>query len=263
MEGSGYWEGVGCEPSTTQPLPGLGASTSAVRALLRHARTAGKLGGGGINLSDQMEVAVLAAGIRANVEDLLGLHRQLLACAGELRLLVGVALALPGYEDSVFLQQGGGELGEGREAADGAGRDDVVGLATLACGQLLGAGVEDLGVGDTRNGGGATHEVALATHRLDQVDLRFRQRDRQDEARKPSSRANISDPSSFTQLRELKSGETVGDVDPPSPIGLRHGAHRGSLPLQKLQDSRDRRRLPRAERKPGWGWSVLYFLGTP
>ena len=44
-------------------------------------------------------------------------------------LLVGVALALPGDQDAAFAQQRGGQLGEGREAADGAGRHRVVGLA--------------------------------------------------------------------------------------------------------------------------------------
>ena len=93
-----------------------------------------------------MQVAVAAAGVGADGEDLLGAHRQGAGGALQLRLLVGVAPPLPGDEHAVLAQQRRGELGERREAADRAGRDRVVGLAARPGRELLRAGVDDLGV---------------------------------------------------------------------------------------------------------------------
>jgi hypothetical protein len=78
-----------------------------------------------------VKVAVLAAGAVADVEHLLGGHRQGPGGAVELSLLVGVSFALPSDEDAARAQQRAGELGQGRKAADGAGGDHVIGLAVL------------------------------------------------------------------------------------------------------------------------------------
>ena len=56
---------------------------------------------------------MLAAGAVAYVEDAVGVHRELIRSLFELALLAVVAFSLPGYEDSVFAQEGRGQLGEG------------------------------------------------------------------------------------------------------------------------------------------------------
>ena len=135
------------------------------------------------------------------------------------------------------MQERGGQLGESREAAHGSGGDGVVGLAPLAAGDLLGAGVDDGCVGDPGGVDGALDELALATNRLDQIDLGIGQRDGQHQTRKPSSRANISDSLGFCQLRHLEPGEAVLDMHPPGPLGLGDRADRSFLLFQQLEDA--------------------------
>src|SRR4249920_3242439 len=199
------------------------------RALLGHARASGELAWSWADLAEDVQVAVLAAGERAYGENLLRLHCQRFGCIGDLSLLVGVALALPGDEDAVFLQEGGGELGEGREAADGAGGDRRVALAALASGQLLGAGVEDAGIGDPGELDRALDELALAADRLDQIDLRTGQDYSEYQARKTSSRADIGDRAGLAEGRGLEAGEAVGDVHLPGASGVGDRADRGAL----------------------------------
>ena len=126
-------------PAAPTAPPGAASSPSRPGAADRRGRA---------RLADEVEVAVLAAGVGPDGEDLDRVHRQRLGGAVELRLLVGVAAALPGDEDAAGAEERGGELGEGAEAADGAGGDGVVGLAALAAGPVLGAGVDHPGVGD-------------------------------------------------------------------------------------------------------------------
>ena len=66
---------------------------------------------------------MLAAGAVAYVEDLLGAMARDSAARSQLLLLLLVAFALPGDQDAIWLQERGCELGEGREAAHGAGGD--------------------------------------------------------------------------------------------------------------------------------------------
>ena len=93
-------------------------------------------------------------------------------------------------------------------------------------------------------------ELALATHRLDQIDLGVGQGDSQNKARKPSSRANIRDCRGLAQVRELEPGEAVGNMDLPGAPRIGNGADRRPLHLQKLQDTRDRRPLRLVEAAP-------------
>ena len=67
-------------------------------------------------------------------------------------------------------EQRRGELGERREAPDGAGGHRVVGLATGARGELLGAHLDRRGVVDPGGAGREADELALAAHGLDQID---------------------------------------------------------------------------------------------
>jgi hypothetical protein len=69
-----------------------------------------------------------------------------------LGLPVFVAFALPGDQDAALFQERRGELRQGREAAYGSGRHDVVGIAMLASGDVLGAGRDRGGVLDTCRG---------------------------------------------------------------------------------------------------------------
>src|SRR3954454_21572245 len=82
-----------------------GLQPSSVRALLGHTCAARELLRSGAGLANQVKVAVLAAGERADVTDLLGTHRQPRRGALELRLLLGVALPLPGDENATVRQQ--------------------------------------------------------------------------------------------------------------------------------------------------------------
>src|SRR5262249_2490503 len=122
-------------------------------------------------------------------------------------------------------------------------RDGFIGLAPVAGCDLLRAGVENAGVADSGRLDRALDEGALAPHRLDQIDPRIGQGDGENQPWKPSPRANISDPSSFTQASNLKPGEAIRHMSPPSPLQISHGTDRGPLPRQKLQDKRDRRSL--------------------
>src|SRR6188768_3193869 len=140
----------------------------AARSLLGHSRTTRQVIRGRAELANQVQVAMFAAGRGPDMADLLGPHRELLSSPGELGLFVGVALALPGNEDAAVLEQWRGELGEGGEAADGAGSHCCVCLASLTSGELLGTGVDDASIGDPRSGDRALDEIALAPHRLNQ-----------------------------------------------------------------------------------------------
>src|SRR6476469_10044552 len=148
---------------------GGGASTG--RPLLRHARAAGEVCWRRPRLANQVEVAMLAAGPGAGVEDPLGFHRQLPRGTFELRLLIRVSFALPGYEDTVFVKKRRRQLGERGEAAHRPRGDCVVGLAGVSSCHLLGASVDDGRVGDAGGVYRALDEVALAPYRLDQVYL--------------------------------------------------------------------------------------------
>src|SRR5260221_3928393 len=94
-----------------------GCVGSALGALLGHACSSGEVGWGGTGLADDVEVAVLAAGPVAYIEDRFRAHCHRLRRPRQLLLLASVAFALPGYEDAVWLQERGCELGYGREAA--------------------------------------------------------------------------------------------------------------------------------------------------
>src|SRR6186997_1039140 len=114
------------------------------RSLLRHAGSAGKIGGRLAALAHHMEVAMAAAGVGPDGEDPLRLHRQGLGGALELQLLLLVAPALPGDQRAALAEQRRGELGEGREPADRTRRDRVEALPAGAAGELLRARVDDL-----------------------------------------------------------------------------------------------------------------------
>ena len=111
----------------------------------------GRLAGVGPALRMTWRWRCSAAGSVADVEDLLGAHGQ--GLGGALQLLLsssGSRLPFQATRTPFGFRSGDGELGQGREAAYGSGGDDVVGLAALAAGEVLGAGVEDGGVGDAR-----------------------------------------------------------------------------------------------------------------
>ena len=74
---------------------------------------------------------MLASRVRTDWPDLGRDHRELVGSALQLGFLLGVAAALPGDEDTAFTEQGGRELREGAEPADGAGGDGLVGLRAL------------------------------------------------------------------------------------------------------------------------------------
>jgi hypothetical protein len=60
-----------------------------------------------------VQVAVFAARSGAYGEDALGVHGELRGRPTQLLFLVGVALALPGNQDSALVQQRRRQLGEG------------------------------------------------------------------------------------------------------------------------------------------------------
>src|SRR6478672_9257229 len=219
-------------------------------ALLGHSRTARQVRRGWAGLADQVQVTMLAAGKGPNVADLRGAHCQRLGGALELCLLLRVALALPGDQGAAVLEQGRGELGESGKATHGPGGDRRVGLAPLTGGELLRASVDHTRVSNATGIDRTLDKGALASHRLDQIDLGIWQGNRQHKPRKPSPRANIRDPRGLAKLLELKSREAVRDMHPPSPLRIGHRANRRPLSLQKLQDTRDRRPLRLVERAP-------------
>ncbi len=169
----------------------------------------------------------------ADVEDLLWVHGQPVGRAVHLRLFLRVALALPGDQDTALAEKWGGQLGKGREAAYRSGGNRVIGLPLRAAGKLLRAGVDDVCVGDPGRVDGAPDELTLATDRLDQIKLGIRLGDRQHKARKPSSRANISDPTRTGQLTHLEPSEAVLNMDPPRTLRRSNGADRSPLLCQQ------------------------------
>ena len=193
-------------------------------------------------LRDEVQMAVAAAGVGADVADLERLHRQLAGRALELGLLAGVAAALPRDERAAVAQQRRRELGQRRQAADGARGDGVVGLAALAGGQRLGALGEHARVGDARGVGGAAHEVALARDRLDQVDARVREGGGEDEAGEAGAGADVGDAPSARELGELEAREAVCHVDTPRALGIAHRARRGRVGGEHLDEARQRSR---------------------
>lgn len=186
---------------------------------------------------------VATARALTDVEDLLGLHRELVGCAVELLLLVRIAFALPGDEDSAVMQQRGRQLGEGRETSYCSGGCGIVGLAALARRKLLRAGVDDSRIGNAGCLDRPLHELALASHRLDQIHPRIGQRNREHQPRKPSSRANIRDSLSFSQLTYVEPGEAIFDMHLPRAPGLSDSADRSSLRGKLVEHRLQRRRL--------------------
>ena len=65
---------------------------------------------------------------------------------------------------------------------DGAGRNRLVGLAPLARRPVLGALADDGGVGESHPFDRLAEELALAPHRLDQVETRAREAGREHQA---------------------------------------------------------------------------------
>ena len=129
------------------------------------------------------------------------------------------------------------ELGEGREAADGARRDHVVGLAPaggrLGPAQLLGPPAHDPA---RCSSPAASIARSMNSHlrpdRLDQVDPRgraARPRAPGRETRRPRRRRRSPAPA---QRLDLEPAERVGDVDAPRLLGVADAssARAGSLP---------------------------------
>ena len=132
-----FWFAIAyTEPIRRPTLPiahdGPRASTRrAERALLRHSRAARQVRRGGAALSDHVEVAVARARVGAHAAgSRRAPSRGALAARSSSRLLVGAAPALPGDQHAALDQQRRGELGERREAPDGArGRPRSMSLA--------------------------------------------------------------------------------------------------------------------------------------
>jgi hypothetical protein len=72
--------------------------------------------------------------------------------------------------------------------------------------------MHDAGIVELGCRGETADRLALALAGLDEVDVRLRQRDREDEAREARSRTDVRDRSCGSELGNLQAGQAVGYV---------------------------------------------------
>ena len=138
--------------------------------------------------------------------------------APQLRLLVGVALSLPGNQDAAVLEQRRGQLGESRESTDGTGgyrphRPRAARRRNPLSGSLM-----------TRALAIRAASIArwMKSHFRPTDSIRStRQRAGQPPARAPETppQSQYRRSDANPQLLELKPGEAVLDMHPPGPRG--------------------------------------------
>src|SRR6187399_1238328 len=152
------------------------------RPLGRQAGTSRQLVRSRSILAEEVDVSVATALVWPHRADLDRFDGEPSGRAGHFRLLFGGAGSPPDGENTALGEQGGGELGNRRQAAHGPGGNRLVAFAPLPRRPVLGALADDGGVGESHSFDRRAEELALAPHRLDQVEARPREAGRQRQA---------------------------------------------------------------------------------
>ena len=160
-------------------------------------------------------------------------------------------LPFQAIEDAVWLQEWGCELGQGREAADGAGGDDVVGLAAVrGCARSSERVLRTVALGIPASAMARLMKSHLrptdsirSTWALGRATARAR-------PGKPAPAPTSAIRAACAQLRDLEAGEAVGDVDLPGAL-VDDGADRGALLGEQLEDLAQRLAAGGVERRGG------------
>jgi len=138
------------------------------------------------------------------------LHPQRRRCRTPVGLLGVIAGALPGNEGSAHGQKGGRVLDEHRERSESTSGHEVMRADALR--PSLSPSLDRLGVRELQALDRAPQEVDLPADALHEGDTRIRKGDRQNEPRKPATRAEIGDPPRVPDLGQLECDERVCHV---------------------------------------------------
>jgi len=173
-------------------------------------------------------------------------HAQSVRGRAPVGLLDIAAGTLPGNEGSARGQKRGRVLDEHRQGCQRAGGHQVVRPDALR--PFLGASLDRLRVGQLQPLDRPAEKGDLAPDALDEDDARVRKRNRQDEAGKPATGAEIGDPLGTANLGQLERDERVGDVHIYALGWIPNRRDRARLGRSELEQQRQpiRRRGPQA-----------------